>query len=358
MFPFPLKDLVIRSCIPLFLLLAGCKKDNQNVSEGKEGTWRIPKEHVKDGGPGKDGIPSIDDPKFVDKANVGDYLDDQDLVLGFRAGNEIRAYPHPILDRHEIVNDAFNGVKIAITYCPLTGTGIGWDRVVNGATTTFGVSGLLYNNNLIPYDRNTNSNWSQMRNDCVNGTLIDQKIEIHQLVETTWATWKEMYPDTRVLSTNTGYDRDYTTYPYGDYKNNGDLLFPVTNLDNRLPRKERVLGVVVDGSAKAYRFDDFSENEDVTLIQDNFKGKELVIAGSKPHNFLIAFERSLNDSTHSFSAVQNELPVIMKDSSGTKWDVFGKATSGPMKGEHLRSPESYIGYWFAWGAFYPDTEIH
>jgi hypothetical protein len=283
-------------------------------------------------------------------------LEDQDLVLGFKKGGTVKAYPHPILDHHEVVNDEANGVALAVTYCPLTGTGIGWDRVVDGNKTTFGVSGLLYNNNLIPYDRETESNWSQMKNKCVNGERIGTAPRQHQLVETTWGTWKAMYPQTKVLSSNTGHNRNYDVYPYGDYKTSNELLYPVTYSDDRLSKKERVLGVVANEQAKAYRFKDF-KGDSVSLVRDQVGASSVVVAGSRSDNFLLAFECSKGDSTFQFRPVQDSLPVIMKSSNGTAWDLFGNAVAGPDAGVHLNSPESYIGYWFAWAAFYPELEL-
>ena len=198
--------------------------------------WLIPVNEVRDGGPGKDGIPSIDKPKFTDVASVN-YLADDDLVFAFRVDNEIHVYPHRILDWHEIANDEVGGFPIAINYCPLTGTGMGWDRIIDGKETTFGVSGLLYNSNIIPYDRKTDSNWSQIRLECVNGELSGTKPVIHQLVETTWATMRAMYPEAQVLTLETGFSRDYNRYPYGAYREQENLFFPVSRTDGRLPRE-------------------------------------------------------------------------------------------------------------------------
>ena len=136
-------------------------------------TWSIPSNQVFDGGPGKDGIPALVNPAMVSSVQAN-YLTDNDLVIGFKVGDDVRAYPHQILDWHEIINDVVGEQPLAITYCPLTGTGIGWNRVISGNTTTFGVSGLLFNTNLIPYDRSTDSNWSQMKLECVNGQLIGE----------------------------------------------------------------------------------------------------------------------------------------------------------------------------------------
>jgi len=330
-----------------------CKKDKNKL----KGEWLIPKDEVFDGGPGKDGIPALTNPAFIAASDAA-YLQESDLVIGFVSGTEIRAYPHPILDWHEIINDDVNGVSIAVTYCPLTGTGIGWDRNVVGTNTTFGVSGLLYNTNLIPYDRATDSNWSQMKLLCVNGELINTRATIIYVIETTWKTWKAMYPNTKVVSSQTGHSRSYGNYPYGNYKtNNNSLLFPINPKDNRLPLKERVHGIIINETAKVYQFKNFQDS--IQVIHDSFQNKELVIAGSLIDNFIVSFERKLNDTTLlTFSQLQNKLPVVMKDNEGTEWDIFGKGITGPRAGEQLSATVSFMGYWLAWGAFYPNTVIY
>ncbi|MFQ5448036.1 MAG: DUF3179 domain-containing (seleno)protein, partial [Saprospiraceae bacterium] len=237
------------------------------------------------------------------------------------------------------------------------GTGIGWVRQVNGFITTFGVSGLLYNTNLIPYDRNSDSNWSQMLLKSVNGPLIGKEIETYPLVETTWQTWKAMYPNSKIMNTNTGFNRSYGVYPYGGYKTNEQLIFPVKPDDTRLPRKERGLGIIVDGKAKFYRFEQF--DAPVAVHQDVFKGVELVVVGSSHQNFMAAYNRQLPDGTMlEFSAVvETGNPVVMTDNEGNEWNIFGEAVSGPRAGSALTPTESFIGYWFSWGAFYPNAEI-
>jgi hypothetical protein len=235
--------------------------------------------------------------------------------------------------------------------------GIGWDREVSGTLTTFGVSGLLYNSNIIPYDRETDSNWSQMLLKAVNGPLKGTPAETFNLFETHWDTWKSMYPETQVLSEETGHTRNYSRYPYGDYKTSNSLIFPVNNEDDRLHRKERVLGVLVDGRAKAYSIEKFSST--VSVIHDTFNGEDLVIAGNREKNFIVAFKRgTATGDSRRFTAVQGNLPVIMKDDEGTMYDVFGQAVDGPGKGEDLLTVTQFMGYWFAWAAFYPEIELH
>ncbi len=229
-----------------------------------EDNWTIPTENVFNV-LGLDGIPAIDEPKFEDydekdAINNGYFIEDDDLVIGITHNGTTRLYPHRILNWHEIVNDNIDNFYFSMSFCPITGTAILWDREIDGAISTFGVSGLLYNGNVMPYDRNTGSLWSQMRSDCVNGYLIGEKLVTTQVLETTWQTWKQLYEEPLVLTTDTGYGKDYTINPYEDYiADPSHLSYPIEYEDNRLSFKERVLGIIIDGEAKAYRFQDFKD---------------------------------------------------------------------------------------------------
>lgn len=323
-----------------------------NGGGNNSGSWLIPKDEVMDGGPGRDGIPALANPDFKSAGDI-DYLSDDDLVLGFADGDDVRAYPHAILDWHEIVNDDTPNHSLAVIYCPLTGTGIGWNRNIEGSKTTFGVSGLLYNSNIIPYDRQTNSNWSQLLLKSVNGKLSGTFSKNYNLIETTWKTWKEMYPESKVLSRNTGYDRNYDRYPYGAYKEDGFLIFPVGNLDNRMHAKARVLGVLDKDLKKAYPLELFEDA--FKVVQNSY----FVVVGSRDKNLMVAFDRELKDGTRlTFKPVQSELPIILKDNEGTMWDIFGRGVSGPRSGKHLSSVPYMMGYWFSFAAFYPKIAIY
>jgi len=338
------------------ITIIGCTDSSLDTDGRGDGEWLIPTNQVFDGGPGKDGIPSIDNPVFITVNDVPAYLQDDDLVVGIRIGNEIRAYPHPILDWHEIVNDEINGKAFSVTYCPLTGSAITWNRALTQGTTTFGVSGLLYNSNLIAYDRESDSYWSQMLMQAVHGPRIQDKVELFTIIETQWDTWKKMYPNSNILSTETGFNRQYGVYPYGDYKVSNRLLFPVDNNDERLHRKERILGIIFTDETRVFQIDEFPDT--IHVINDSFKGYPLVTFGSSNVNIAATYKRTLDNGTVlEFTPVQDQLPVVMQDDSGTKWDIFGFAVEGPRKGTQLRQAPSYIAYWFAWAAFYPDAEI-
>ena len=347
--------------LPLFVLVIdSCKKNSSgNTGSGNTGSgsdeWLIPRNRVVDGGPGKDGIPALSNPAFINVSQAT-YLSDNDLVVGYKKGNDIRAYSHNVLNWHEIVNDDVSGDKLAVIYCPLTGTATGWNRMLAAGETTFGVSGLLYNANVIPYDRKTNSNWSQLLLKSVNGSLSGTEATNLQLIETTWKTWKEMFPNLKVLSTNTGFSRNYAAYPYGDYRTNHNaLIFNIEPDDNRIPRKERVLGIIKDGKAKVYRFSSLTTNNGI--IQDVFKGESLVVAGDAQKNMMVAFEKKLPDGSIPNFTLDNTGTGLLKDQFGNIWDAFGAAVSGPLAGQELQSPLFIMGFWMGFGAFYPNAEI-
>lgn len=316
--------------------------------------WLIPISQVKDGGPGKDGIPSIDSPIFVD-ASVAEssFLNDDDLVIGMVRGNEAKAYPHLVLDWHEIVNDEINGEAISVNYCPLTGTAFGWKSISNGQKTTFGVSGLLYNTNLILYDRNTDSNWPQLLLKAAQGSLIGDTPTLVDVVETNWKTWKALYPNTKVLSTNTGFSRNYNNYPYGDYRTNQNFfLFQPSPLNSALPNKQRIYAIIDNEKSKIYRFTDFGNGR---VIKDSFNGNDFLIVGNG--DIIYAFEMTPALSTLNFEYDFNNTEAFFKDDEGNKWSIFGKAIEGPRTGEQLKGAKSVVSMWFAIAAFYPNPEI-
>lgn len=333
---------------------AGGDPGGQGGSGGNN-TWLIPISEVRDGGTGKDGIPSIDNPFFTtDLNNASDILSDESLIVGIKIGNEIKAYPHYILDYHEIVNDDVGNTSVAMTYCPLTGTAIAWNRLIEGTKTTFGVSGLIYNNNLIPYDRLTDSNWSQIAQQSVNGELIGKKPVFISTIETTWAVWKEMYPDAKLLSDDTGFDRNYSSYPYGNYDTDHNfLLFPLSIDDNRLPRKERVHALIVNDKAKVYRFSSFSTG---TTLKDQFFNKDMLIVGDD--STLMSYELDANTKDLTFEYAYDDSATFFTDNEGTHWNIFGEAISGPRAGAKLRTTESCMAYWFSIGAFFPGAVIY
>ncbi len=337
-----------------FVMALGCKKTDEPFRSGRPDAkvWTISKENVVDAGIGKDGIPSVDEPRFSLAHEVNGAFDDE-LVLGLTYDGKQRAYPMPMLNWHEIVNDDVYGLPIAITYCPLTGTGIGWSRLINGAETSFGVSGLLFNSNLMPYDRLTNSTWSQQKLECVNGLFIGERPKTHTLIETSFKTWRATYPNSEVMNAETGFVRRYAEYPYGTYRTNHEqLFFPITHEDQRLPKKERVLGVIEGGEVMTFQFNE--PGSPVAIVEAMVGGAKIFVVRSYDLQILTAFY----SGGRKFTPVQNDLPIIFQDERGNLYDLGGQVRQGPNRDEVLEQPVAFLGFWFSWAAFYPEVRLY
>lgn len=272
----------------------------------------LPVAEIVSGGPLRDGIPAIDAPAFI-AASAARGLADGDRVLGILRHGFARAYPVRILNWHEIVNDRFGDEHIVVSYCPLCGTGIAFLADGALAPRTFGVSGLLYNSDVLLYDRETESLWSQIMMQAISGPLKGTPLTPVPLSHTTWQDWRARHPGTVVLSTDTGFHRDYDRDPYLGYASTRRLLFPVAARDRRYHEKERVLGVAIAGTFKAYPFSELAKTDgDVT---DTVATESLRIRFDRQHQSATAFDM------HG-----KELPAV-------------------------------TAYWFAWYAFHPETEV-
>lgn len=195
----------------------------------------------------RDCIPSLESPRYV-PAEAADHVADDDLVIGISRGDDHRAYPTRILDRHEIVNDTIGGEPIAVTWCPLCGSAVGIRREVAGTITEFGVSGLLYNSDLVFYDRATKTLWDQIEAKGIVGPLTGHALELVPVTIARWSQWRATHPGTRVLSEDTGFGIDYDRDPYARYRNSEGLMFPVSAVDERLRPKSVVYGFDIDGT--------------------------------------------------------------------------------------------------------------
>lgn len=351
------------------LVPQNCTRPEPDISNGPDDPqlfqgFLVPPDEIIDGGPGPDGIPAIQSPLFT-QAFSKTPIQPQDLVVGVSVGGVAKAYPHSILNYHEIVNDRvlINGDKLNVTlsYCPLTGSAVLWKSIMGSSDSSFGVSGLLHNSNLILYDRETQSLWAQMLEQAISGPEIGRVPEKLQAIETTWQTWLGMYPDTFLLMIEESeFNFPYDIYPYGLHRTNTAISFPTNNNNNndtRLHPKERVLGINVGESSKVYPISRFSQA--ISVINDRVGNMDVVAIGSSGDNFAVVFNRQLEDCTLlDFSPVENQLPIAMIDNEGTEWDVFGTALTGPRAGTQLQKTNSFIAYWFAWAAFFAGAQIH
>lgn len=310
--------------------------------------------NIVSGGPGRDGIPPIDRPDFV-AASRARFLEGDDVVFGIVHRGEARAYPQLVLVWHEIVNDAFGGERLSITYCPLTGSAVAFRAPRRRPRDTLGTTGNLVNSNLLMWDRGTESDWPQLLGGAIRGPLAGRTLGEVPLVWTTWERWRRRYPETVVLSTDTGYGRPYGDDPYGAYTpraegyyGGGGTIFPVIRESDRFPPKEVVVGVKA-GDARTAVPERTIERDGVIPLQ----------AGSTP---LLAvwddelatarvFVRRAQGRTLRFPRGQR------RDAGGTTWTATGEASEGPLTGTRLRQANFVDVMWFAWYAFFPETEV-
>jgi Protein of unknown function (DUF3179) len=314
----------------------------------------VPLDQIVSGGPHPDGIPSIDNPKFISVKEADKLLLDSELVIGLDVNGDIRAYPLQILVWHEIVNDNVGGVPVAVTYCPLCFTNQIFNRTLeDGNVVEFGTSGKLYNSNLVMYDRTSDSLWSQALAQGIVGKYAGVNLQRIPFDVAYWKEWKELYPKSKILSRDTGSSRPYGADPYGDYYINSDVLFPKSNQDDRLGLKEIVIGLENDGQYKAYKLQDV---EDRDVINDKINNKHIVLFSSFP--FMVrAFDPLIDGQTLRFKHnSQNNTFVDMQ--TGSEWNFEGAAINGEMKGKQLIRLPYDEGFWFEWVAFHPDTELH
>ncbi len=309
----------------------------------------VPPDQIVSGGPPPDGIPSIDNPKFI-AANRATFPSDSDVVIGIYYHGEAKAYPLPIMVWHEIVNDVVGGQPIAITYCPLCYSTVAYLRIINGQSVTFGTSGKLYNNNLVMYDRLTKSLWSQIWGEAILGNLTGYRLQRVPIDVMSWGEWKSLYPNTVVLSTDTGYSRPYGTDPYGSYYTDPSLIFPLSHSDSRLSVKERVLGVTISNASKAYLLNDLKPG----VIQDLLGGDSLVLFVQTTGTARI-FNPSVDGRVLHFFYSSG---TFTDQETRSTWSYDGVSLSGAMQGKALTRYSPETAFWFSWAAYYPNTEIY
>lgn len=329
----------------------GNSTDVQTTSEGVRYTTH-PSE-LRQGCPGgKDCIPSVDDPQFQ-SADSARWLRPNDTVIGVEIDGETKAYPLRILNVHEIVNDDLAGRPIAVTYCPLCRSGLVFSRQAAGTELEFGVSGQLHKANLVMYDRQTATYWSQVEGRAIVGPLVPTTLSPIPSSITTWRQWRQAHEDTRVLSRDTGvYPAEtYETNPYAGYQNNSRVGPGVERVDDRLPPKEVVHGVTVGESAKAYPEEVVTDRD---VVNDEVGGVPVVVIEDQRDGGVDVFVRRVGDETLAFSLSDDALV----DGEGNRWSFDGEAQAGPHRVEQLERLSSHGFFWFAWSSFHPETDVY
>ncbi len=346
---------------PLTTLLAlGCLSDELGISPGPAPNLQctIPTSKLFDGGVGRDGIPALDQPAVEQIASAD--FNDLTRVLGVVINGEARAYPMPILWWHEIVNDVVGGEPIVVSYCPLTGSGLAFDRVVNGSTRSFGVSGLLFENNLIMFDRQTESLWNQLLLGSQCGPDRGADLQRIPVLETTIGHWRFLYPSSSIVRRDTGHDKPYGAYPYGNYdlRDNGTTLFPSSPWNRERAPKELVLGIHEGAESAAYPLEVLEEMGDVVAMNDSVGGRPVLVTYHDASSTAVGYDRRVNGQLLTFAVSDSAAFRLTDAETGSLWNPRGEAIGGPLQGSRLTQLEdAYTLFWFAWSVFHPDTRI-
>ena len=310
----------LAATLAIALLLGTCgvaragEKPSYSNGFDLEGGLVAPNE-IDHGGPGRDGVPALDHPRFLQGAERDGQVRPDDRVMGLNYNGVAKAYPIAIMDYHQIVNDRFGDTALTVTFCPLCGTGMAFFANAGGRELNFGVSGLIYNSNVLLYDRDTRSLWSQAMKTAVTGPLKGTTLTQVPAQYTTWGAWSKQYPQSLLLSRDTGHQRDYDRSPYTEYRRLPMVIFATLHSDWRIPAKTWVVGVSAGDAALALPFEELDKLSDGALA---------VTVGEQALE--IRWDKAAQAAT-AFDAGGNEFPVTS-------------------------------GYWFAWVAFHPDTALY
>ena len=329
---------------------------------------------IVSGGPPPDGIPPIDEPRFLAPSKARS-LAPREPVISVELDGEAKAYPVRILMWHEIVNDEIAGHPVTVTYCPLCNTGVAFHRpVIDGQLLGFGTSGRLYHSNLVMYDRQTGTFWSQATLEAIVGPLAGRRLEFIPAQLVSWGEWRARHPTGRVLSQDTGFERAYGQNPYQGYdspNNDNPFLFR-GDPDRRLPATARVLGVNVGARSMAFPYEELKRDaiEGHAVAQTRVGAQDVVVfwtagAASALDQPRIAASRDVG-STTAYDPRSGDLLLHFRASptgfvdreTGSRWDLFGHAVAGPLRGSRLRALPAVDHFWFSWAAFFPATEIY
>lgn len=320
------------------------------------------------GGPGKDGIPAINDPMMESIEAASTWLVDQSPVIAVEVDGEARAYPQALLTWHEIANDQIGDVAFSVTFCPLCNSSIVFDRTLDGQLLDFGVSGNLRKSDMVMYDRQTESWWQQFTGEGIVGEFNGVFLDIIPSQVIGFGQFAERYPDGLVMSRETGFGRNYGINPYQNYDQTSNPFLFRGEIDPRLPATERVLGAEINDESVAYAFRTLSEN----FVINDTVGGEAVIAFWQPGvasalgasvidqaadiGTAALFSRMVDgeELTFSYDAATS---TLTDDQTGSVWNLFGEAVEGELAGTELDQFVAAPHFWFAWAAFFPETSV-
>ncbi|MDT8409538.1 MAG: DUF3179 domain-containing protein [Wenzhouxiangellaceae bacterium] len=324
-------------------------------------------DEIQSGGPPRDGIPAIDNPRFI-KASRADWLHPDEPVIVVTVGEESRAYPLQILIWHEIVNDEIGGKPLAVTFCPLCNAALVFERELDGDVLDFGTTGRLRKSDLIMYDRQTETWWQQFTGEGLIGRHTGRTLTEYPASIVRFGDFSEANPEGDVLSRRTGHNRPYGDNPYRGYDRIDQSPFMFDGrTDPRLPPMERILAIRVGDESRLYPFGEFREahvvNEQVSnlpvVVFSSGEAFSTLDRGTINQSRRVpspnAFDRRIDGQTLTFELRDGKVYDAETQSS---WNALGQADSGPLAGKRLNPVQGGVHFAFAWLAFRPDSTIY
>lgn len=322
---------------------------------------KIALEEIIKAGPDKDGIPALNNPILETNQAAQAWLSPHDPVIALHLEDEARAYPLQILMWHEIVNDTVAGKPVLVTFCPLCHSAVVFDRHVDGEILDFGVSGMLRQSDMIMFDRKTETLWQQFNGEALVGTYSGQWLETYPAQLLSFEQFQNAYPQGKILSRQTGYDRDYGANPYPDYdrKHKKPFLFKDA-IDKRLPPMERVVSFKINDQIRGYPLPAIRKHG---VLEDQIAETPIVIfhAGEtrsaldskrirrgRKIGSVGVFSPILNGETYHF---ERRGDAIYDRETQSQWNIVGRAIEGPLAGQQLEPIAHRVDFAFAWFNF-------
>ncbi len=307
----------------------------------------------------RDAIPPLYEPRFASAAATDSWLADDDIVLGYAAGDEAYAYPVKILNYHEIASHEVDGRAILASYCPLCRSGIVYDRWLPdaGAPLVLGNTSALYESDMVMFDHQTGSYWNQVSGEAIVGPLTGRRLNILPAQLTTWGAWKALYPDTLALAEETGFARNYRRDPfsgYGEQLNAGGQFFSPVSEAGRDPRLDPgaiVLAVEIDGIRRAYPLTRLGD----AVVHDRLGAEDVVIFSQATGPSGAAYAPELDGRPLTFTLEDGR---IVDRETGSRWDMAGRAVTGELAGTYLKPLPVRSTFWFSLVANFPDIEVY
>ena len=306
----------------------------------------------------RDRIQPIYDPVYA-SLEEGDWLDSDDLVIGYSSESGQFAYPIKILNRHELVNDVIDDLPLVVTYCPLCTSGAVYSRILDGEELLFGNTSALYDSDLVMFDHQTGSYWYQVIGEAIVGPLTGTRLKVLPSVTTTWKNWKGLHPDTLILSRFQGLagDRNVDRFSEDAYSGYAELLNDRNfspagedKLDDRLGPGDSVVAVQVDDFAKAYLL----SGQPDKVFNDEVGGRKLVVLVRSEGPTGWAYFSELDGQALTFDL---DAGTLVDLETRSQWDDTGRAVSGPLAGSQLAAVPTRTAFWFSMVAAMPGIAI-